>query len=224
MLWRFLQAQSSAPDLMRLSTARLFVSLPYIRSQKSEKSRKGSVLLPLGDELADAAPADVLDREQAETDRVPAHREALAADVDVGGQHLDAHAAALADILDDLVGVVEHAREKRSHKLAWVMAFQPCRLVRYERVRRRMGFVEGIGGERAHLVEDLVRGLPRHAVGLCALYEDLPLLLHHIVLLLGHRAAHEVGAPVGVAAERAADLHDLLLVDDAPVSHVENRR
>lgn len=43
------------------------------------------------------------------------------------------------------------------------------------------------------------------------------------MLLLGHRAAHEVGAPVGVAAERAADLHDLLLVDDAPVSHVENR-
>ena len=102
-------------------------------------------------------------------------------------------------------------------------------------VARGVRLVEGIAGEGGHLFEELLGDFLRHAVahsaghgdgavGLhLAVDEDFLLLCHHVVLFLGHGAAHEVAAAHGIAGQIAHDLHDLLLIDHAAVGHVQNR-
>ena len=65
-----------------------------------------------------------------------------------------------------------------------------------------MGFVEGIGGEAAHVVVDLVGSLLRNAVvdaarafvaGIGAAMDKMVALgLHDLVLLFAHGAAHQI--------------------------------
>ena len=97
-----------------------------------------------------------------------------------------------------------------------------------------MGFVEGVGGEGDHLVVDLVGHVLRHAVadaacdldaavlGSLAINEVFPLLLHDLVLLLGHGAAHQVTSAIGITSQVADDLHHLLLIHHAAVGHVQD--
>ena len=92
-----------------------------------------------------------------------------------------------------------------------------------------MGFVEGIGGEVHHLVEDMVRHPladasfhgALHTLG--AVDEILPLPGHHVVLLLTHSPADDIRPPQGVASQGADDLHDLLLIDHTSVGGGEDR-
>ena len=97
-----------------------------------------------------------------------------------------------------------------------------------------MGFVKGIGGEGGHLVEDFVGHRCRHTAADTAVHlhlailgetvdENLPLLLHHVVLFLRHGAAYQVCATEGVARQRLQHLHHLLLIHDAPVGDLEDR-
>ena len=92
-----------------------------------------------------------------------------------------------------------------------------------------MGFVERVGREIHHLVEDLVRDRLRHAVcdrtdhAIRPMDEILALFCHHFVLFLAHCAAHEVASAIGIARQRAHDLHDLLLIDHAAVGGAEDR-
>ena len=98
----------------------------------------------------------------------------------------------------------------------------------------RMGFIEGVGGKGAHLVKQLICYLLTDAVGNTADTLDravllfgspdkvFALLLHDLVLLFGHGAAHQVRPSVGIASQLAADLHDLLLIDDTSVGDIQN--
>ena len=52
----------------------------------------------------------------------------------------------------------------------------------------------------------------------------LAFLFHHIVLFLAHCTAHQVSLAIGEAGQLPADLHDLLLIHDAAVGHVQNVR
>ena len=81
-----------------------------------------------------------------------------------GGRNGNAHLAGTQDILCDFSRVIDAGGHQSRHELNRVIVFQPCRLVRYERVRRRMGFVEGVFREVDHLVIDLVRCLLINAV------------------------------------------------------------
>ena len=47
-------------------------------------------------------------------------------------------------------------------------------------------------------------------------------LVHDVVLFLGHGAAHQVAAAIGIAGQIAHDLHDLFLIDHAAVGDVED--
>ena len=114
------------------------------------------------------------------------------------------------------------------------MAFQIGGLVGHIGIGRRMGLVKGIGGKGAHLIEYRVCGFLRNPIGdaagafhaavLTAQAVDkmFPLLLHDLVLLFAHRPADKVGPAVGKTGKLAADLHHLLLIDDAAVGHIKN--
>ena len=97
-----------------------------------------------------------------------------------------------------------------------------------------MGFVECIGRERAHLIEDLVGNFFADAIGdtthtfhravvfFRTVNEVIALFFHDIVFFLGHGTAHQVRTTVGIARQLAANLHNLLLIDDTAVSNIQN--
>ena len=93
-----------------------------------------------------------------------------------------------------------------------------------------MRFVEGVAGKGCHFIKytaggirvDAVFNRPRHPFLLGSPDEYLPLLFHHIMLFLGHRAAHQIASGIAVACQVAYDLHHLFLIDHAAVSHVED--
>ena len=142
--------------------------------------------------------------------------------------------AALCNIAGNLTRTVEHAREKRSHKLAWVMAFQPCRLISNISIGGGMRFIEGVRCKGGHLIKELVGNFFIHAPLDCSLtlhrailmyqsiYEIFALLLHDLMLLFGHGAAHNIRAAIGVARQLAEDLHHLLLIDHTAVGDIQN--
>ena len=95
-----------------------------------------------------------------------------------------------------------------------------------------VALVEGVGGKTGHFVVNFVRHLFRNAV--ChtagalvarvgaAMDKMLTLCFHDGVFLLAHGAADIVCLTEGEARQLAEDLHDLFLIDDAAVGHVQN--
>ena len=97
-----------------------------------------------------------------------------------------------------------------------------------------MGFVEGVTRETLHLVKD------RHcrpAVNPAAhtsfdqdiavvvgqsFDEYLSLLLHDVRFFLAHGTADDIRSAVAVSGKGTEDLHDLFLVDDAAIGHIED--
>ena len=120
--------------------------------------------LPLGHEAVDHAPADALDRDEAEADVPARDREVGLGLVDVRRQQADAHFAAFGDILGHLRAVFKHAREQRGHILARVVALHVGRAVGHDRVADGVRLVEGVAGEVEDLVVDRVRDGLGHAV------------------------------------------------------------
>ena len=95
-----------------------------------------------------------------------------------------------------------------------------------------MTLVEGVGRKAGHFVVDLVCYLLRDAVGNtpralmaglgAAVHKMFPLGFHDGVLLFAHGAADVICLPEGEARQFPEDLHDLLLIDDAAVGHIQN--
>ena len=56
-----------------------------------------------------------------------------------------------------------------------------------------------------------------------SVHEGLALPFHDMHFFLGHRTAENIRAAVGITGQRADDLHDLLLVDNASVGGLEDR-
>ena len=57
-----------------------------------------------------------------------------------------------------------------------------------------------------------------------AVHKMFPLGFHDGVLLFAHGAANVICLPEGEACQFPEDLHDLLLIDDAAVGHIQNVR
>ena len=223
--------QSTAFD-EALQRAAVDILPPIYAFTKGIKGSKGPTGFPLLQNSFDKAPAEIFDGEQAETDAAVHHGEALQALIDVRRQDGNMNPAALCNIARNLTRTVEHAREKRSHKLAWVMAFQPCRLISNISIGGGMRFIEGVRCKGGHLIKELVGNFFIHAPLDCSLtlhrailmdqsiYEIFALLLHDLMLLFGHGAAHNIRAAIGVARQLAEDLHHLLLIDHTAVGDI----
>ena len=147
---------------------------------------------------------------------------AAVGDVHIRRQHLDAQTGALAGILDDLIGIIQHAGEQCCHELAGVMALEISRLECHISVAGRMALVESVGRKAGHFVVDLVCYLLRDAVGNtarafvaglgAAVHKMFPLGFHDGVLLFAHGAADVICLSEGEACQFPEDLHDLLLI------------
>ena len=202
----------------------------------AEIIKAGVGLFPaLGDCVLDEVAAYVFHRVQAKTNlTVVIGGKAAVGDVHIRRQHLDAQTGALAGILDDLIRIVQHTGEQCCHELAGVMALEVSGLKSHISVAGGVALVEGVGRKAGHLVVDLVCHLLRDAVGnaarafvtglRAAVHKVLPLCFHDGVLLFAHGAADVICLPEGEACQLPEDLHDLLLIDDAAVGHIQNVR
>ena len=85
-----------------------------------------------------------------------------------------------------------------------------------------MRFIEGIGREGDHLVEDGVGSVVRNAVLPAPVDEVHALRVHDVVFLFRHGPPDDVRVAVRVARQLPADLHDLLLVDETAVGDIED--
>ena len=114
------------------------------------------------------------------------------------------------------------------------MAFEVGGLERHIGVAGGVGFVEGIRCETDHIIVDFVGDSLRYAVldaavaflarFVAAVDKMLALRLHDLELFLAHGAAHVIGLTKAEARQLAADLHDLLLINDDAVGHIDDVR
>ena len=167
--------------------------------------------------------AYVLHGGEAEADAAVLHGKLGPGPVHVRAQDLDAAPVGGIHVLGHRIGVVHIAVDHGGQELHGEIVLEIGRPVGGHGVAGGVSLVEGVGSEVHHFVEDMVRHLlldapfhgPLHAVG--AMDEILPLTSHHVVLLLAHSPADDVGTAQGVAAQGTDDLHDLLLIDHAAV-------
>ncbi len=143
--------------------------------------------------------------------------------LDGGRTHLDAALARVVDELFDLLRVRHLAREVRSQECTAVVGLQIGGLIREHRVGGRMRLVEAVAAELEDVVPDFFCDALLTAVRFRARHELVGELLHDLGLLLAHRLAQVVGFVQREARQGAGDQHDLLLVDDAPVSVAQDR-
>ena len=173
---------------------------------------------------------DALDRRQAEADHALAalagllvqRREIDIAVVDVRRHHLDAHLPALADVLDDLVRVAHFVGQQGRHELDGPVGLHVRRLVRDERVPRRVALVEAVAREPLDQLEDLLRLVLLQALADAAGEEPLLLLLDDAGLLLADRLDERVCVAQRDVPQPVADLHDLFLVGHDAVGLFED--
>ena len=109
-----------------------------------------AVRLARRDDRLDRRVADVLDRVEAEADRVAGDDEAVIGGVDVGRQDLDPHLVAAVDEERDLVLGRHHRRDHRRHVLGRVVGLQVGGAVGDQRVAGGVGLVERVVGGRRH--------------------------------------------------------------------------
>ena len=144
---RVAPVESRAPHLIRHSIARLLTARESTRSQKSQIEAIARVLAGPQDRL-DRRVADVLDRVEAEADRLLGDDEAVVGGVDVGRQHVDPHLLAAVDEERDLVLGVHHRGDHRRHVLGRVVGLQVGGPVGDQPVAGGVGLVEGVVGGR----------------------------------------------------------------------------
>ena len=186
------------------------------------------------DDLLDKRLAEILNRQKAVTNIAAAYRKGEIALVDVGRQNVDAEAAALCGIGSELVLTIEDAGKQRRHILARIVAFEPRRLIGNRSIGGGVGLIEGIGGKALHLTEHGSGCSLVNTAAHAALHYHIAVFvghtvdkngafaLHDVMLFLAHGAAHDVCSAEAIARQLTEYLHDLLLINNAAISDVEN--
>ena len=135
-----------------------------------------------------------LDRTQTVADGFFIHRhKAIAAQVDVRSEQLQAIAAAVLDQRMRLVGVIHHRRQVGRHERGRMMRLEIRRLIGHQRIGRCMRLVEAVAGEHFHQIEQVVSDRIAHAALAGALDEDAALLRHLLGLFLAHGTSQQIG-------------------------------
>jgi len=149
-------SKSSAPALIRLFD-HAFVDGAQVHPLAEIVDRvEPAAFHPRGNDRFHGRLPDALDRAQPEADGVAIRREAPVALVDVGRQHLNAHIAALVDVLHHLGRVAGFRGQQRGHEVERIMGLQIGGDVGQVGVGRRVRLIESIAGELLHQLEQLL--------------------------------------------------------------------
>ena len=189
-----------------------------------EHVSKGTVALPLFDQLVYRGTADALDGAQAIAYfTLAGHHEFASRPVDVGTLQVNSELLAVLLQGHELVGVIHVGGQHGSQEMCRVTRLEPCGLVGDQRVCRRMRLVEAVTGEVLHQVEQRRGDMGIDAVGRRTGSEDAALLVHLFAIFLAHGPAEQVGPAHGVTRDGPGNLHHLLLIQDDAVGRFQNR-
>ena len=136
---------------------------------------------------------------------------------------MDAHGAALVDVLDDLVRIRRFRGQQRSHELHRIVGLQVRGLIRDDGVCGGVRFVEAVARKLLHEAEDTIRLLVRYAARLGPVDELLALVRHQFGVLLSHGPAQDIRLAQAEAREVRGNPHDLFLIHHDPVRFLEDR-
>jgi len=118
---------------------------------------EGTTLLPLIDDQLHDGLTDVTHRRHSEGDVTGDGREVDVRAVHVGNEDPQPHLTTLVQVERGAVLVALDRGQQGCHVLGRMVRFQPCGLVRHQRVRRRMRSVETVSGEVLDEPEELLR-------------------------------------------------------------------
>src|SRR5258706_4365845 len=104
--------------------------------------------------------SDIFNGAQSEPNSLLRHCKTHIALVHILRQYFYFHLAALVDKLHDVVRISNFSRDCRGHVFRGIMCLQVCSLVRKDRVRHAMRFVEAVRGKLLDHVEDISGDLP----------------------------------------------------------------
>ena len=181
-----------------------------------------ALLLAGGNHAFDHVRAHVTDRAHTEADIVTDRGEGQGGFVHVRREHGNAHGAALVQVQRELVLVIAHAGQQRSHVLLRVMRLQVRRPVRHQTVRSRVRLVERVVRERQQNIPERLNSALRVTVRNHAVVEGSVLLIQLRLLLLTHRTAQKVCLTQSVVRDLLSNRHNLLLIHDQAVGGVQN--
>ena len=147
---------------------------------------------------------------------------------------MNAHLMANTYVKCCLAQAAQIAVEHRRHELYRIMHLQPACLVSDYSISGGVAFVEGVAGEGHDILKNLFGNIEPDPAGdgsshrisffvLTAMEKQVLVFGQFCRLLLRHGAADVVRLPHGKSGQVADYLHDLFLIDDAAVGHVEDR-
>ena len=102
------------------------------------------------------------------------------------------------------------------------MRFQISRLIRKQRIRAGVRFVEAVSGEFGHQIKNLFGLLPGNFPYRAARQKFFALRRHFLAILFPHRAPQDVRFTQRKSRQAIGDLHHLFLIEDHAVGFFEN--
>ena len=206
----------------RLNHTRVHHPQIHLFAELPEALESPTHFRPRLDDRIDRVPAHVLYRRQPKPDGLARRRKLRPRHLHVRRLHADAQLLALADILHHVLRLRRFTGQQRGHELHRIMRLQISRLVRHQRIRRRVRLVKPVPRKLLHLVEDFAHrlfGMPkRRRPG----QEAVLLFVHPFLALLPHRPPQQVRLAKRVARQTLRNLHHLFLVDNHPIRILEN--
>ena len=133
--------------------------------------------------------------------------------IDIGFQNLIPHALAFFFKEQQLVGVGNIQAHQRAHKFNRIMRFQISRLIRNQRIGRRVRLIKTVGSKFFHLVENSAGGSFFNTVFNRAFHEHFALFGNFVAHFFTHDLTQLVGSTHCIAAQRPGNVHNLFLIN-----------
>ena len=177
-----------------------FIHLPAVSFNEITQCTVDSVFPALLHQRFDHRPAHTFNSGKAITDPSLVNRKATFSVINIRRQNLNSHLTAYLNILCHFGWHFDHGGHKRSHKFHRIIIFQISRLISYDCISCRMGFIKSIFCKISHFIIDLICCLLRDPVGntarhsllLISIYKVLPLFFHDRSFFLGHCTTHKI--------------------------------
>ena len=188
-----------------------------------EDALEWAVRRPFGHDGTDRSFTDALDRAEAKRQLFAVNGELNIAEVHAGRNDLDPHAAAVFDVLDQLVGLPQFARQQGRHELLRVVRLEVRRLIGHRAVGRAVRLVEAVTGELLDHAEQFGRLRLAEAVLECPRQKLAAVLGDGLQFFLADRLDALIRLRQVDPAEPVQNPHDLFLVDHHAVGLVHDR-
>ena len=154
----------------------------------------------------------ILNSRQPKPDRIPRRRKIRRRNLHIRRHHRNLHLPALADILHHVLRLRRLRSQQSRHKLHRIMRLQPRRVIRQQRIRRRVRLIKPIPRKLLHQIKQLPRRIFRMFPLQSPGHKNIPLLRHLRRILLPHSPPQKIRTPQRIPRDRRRNLHHLLLV------------